>query len=150
MPLAFPSVGIQHINMRLRRTVAVSESPFTYSQQVYEHTFGHPLHTSTATTTTSGTTSTRAEELTTDSGSSAVTAGTYFQLGDYLYMATEDKASGAGTLKFQPPLRGDIASGTALDFTLPKSLWRMASNDIGWSTDTASIYGFTMACVEAI
>jgi len=37
MPLAFPSVGIQSINMRLRRTVAVSESPFTYSQQVYEH-----------------------------------------------------------------------------------------------------------------
>jgi hypothetical protein len=186
MPLAFPSVGIQHINMRLRRTVAVSESPFTYAQQVYEHqgarweaeitlpplnyaearsveafivglkgrsgtfTFGHPLHTSTATTTTSGTTSTRAEELTTDSGSSAVTAGTYFQLGDYLYMATEDKASGAGTLKFQPPLRAEVSSGTALDFTLPKSLWRMASNDIGWSTDNASLYGFTLACVEAI
>lgn len=37
MPLAFPSVGIQSINMRLRRTVAVSESPFTYDQQVYEH-----------------------------------------------------------------------------------------------------------------
>ncbi len=186
MPLAFPSVGIQSINMRLRRTVAVSESPFTYDQQVYEHsgarweaeislppltyaearsveafivglkgrsgtfTFGHPLHTSTATSTTSGTTAVRAEQLTTDSGSTAVTAGTYFQLGDYLYIVTEDKSAGAGTLKFQPPLRAEIASGTALDFTLPKSLWRMASNDIGWSTDTASLYGFTLACVEAI
>lgn len=186
MPLAFPSVGIQSINMRLRRTVAVSESPFTYDQQVYEHsgarweaeitlpplnyaearsveafivglkgrsgtfTFGHPLHTSTATSTTSGTTAVRAEQLTADSGSTAVTAGTYFQLGDYLYMVTEDKSAGAGTLKFQPPLRAEIASGTALDFTLPKSLWRMAANDIGWSTDTASLYGFTLACVEAI
>ena len=186
MPLTFPSVGIQSINMRLRRTVAVSESPFTYTQQVYEHTgarweaevtlpplsyqearsveafivglkgrsgtftFGHPLHTSTATANTSGITSARSEELTTDAASSAVSAGTYFQLGDYLYMVTEDKESGAGTLKFQPPLRGDIASGATLDFTLPKSLWRMSANDIGWSTDSASIYGFTFACVEAI
>ena len=186
MPLAFPSVGIQNINMRLKRTVAVTESPFTYDQQVFDHkgaiwqceitlpplnhadarsveafivglkgrsgtfTFGHPLHTSTATSTTSGTTSARAEELTTDSGSTAVTAGTYFQLGSYLYMVTENKSSGSGTLKFQPPLRGQIASGTALDFTLPKSLWRLASNDIGWSTDIASMYGFSLAFVEAI
>ena len=186
MPLAFPAVGIQNISMRLKRTVAVTESPFTYDQQVYDHngaiwqcevtltplthaqarsveafivglkgrsgtfTFGHPLHTSTATSTTSGASDVRDETLTTTAGASAVTAGTYFQLGDYLYMATEDKSSGAGTLKFQPPLRGDIASGTALDFTLPKSLWRMASNDIGWSTDVASIYGFSFAFVEAI
>jgi hypothetical protein len=186
MPLAFPSVGIQSINMRLKRTVAVTESPFTYDQQVFDHkgaiwqcevtlpplshadarsveafivglkgrsgtfTFGHPLHTSTATSTTSGVSDARDETLTTTAGSSAVTAGTYFQLGDYLYMVTENKSSGSGTLKFQPPLRGQIASGTALDFTLPKSLWRLASNDIGWSTDIASMYGFSLAFVEAI
>jgi len=33
---------------------------------------------------------------------------------------------------------------------LPKSLWRLASNDIGWSTDIASMYGFSLAFVEAI
>ena len=90
MPLAFPSVGITSINLRLKRTVAVTESPFTYDQQVYAHqgaiweaevslpplnhnearsveafivglkgrsgtfTFGHPLHTSLATSITSG------------------------------------------------------------------------------------------------
>lgn len=186
MPLAFPSVGIQSINMRLARSVAVVESPFTYDQQVYDHkgaswqcevtlpplsydearsveafiiglkgrsgtfTFGHPLHTSTATSTTSGASSVRDETLTTDAGSSAVTAGTYFQLGDYLYMVTEDKTAGAGTLKFQPPLRADIGSGAVLDFTLPKSLWRMSDNAVGWSTDTASIYGFTFAFTEAL
>lgn len=186
MPLAFPNVGITSINLRLKRTVAVTESPFTYDQQVYAHqgaiweaevslpplthdearsveafivglkgrsgtfTFGHPLHTSTATSTTSGTTAVRAEQLTTTAGASAVTAGTYFQLGDYLYMVTADKSSGAGTLSFQPPLRAEIASGTALDFTLPKSLWRLSSNDIGWSTNTASLYGFSFAFAEAI
>jgi len=33
---------------------------------------------------------------------------------------------------------------------LPKSLWRMASNDVSWSTDTAAMYGFTFAFVEAL
>ena len=186
MPLAFPNVGLQSISLRLKRSVAVTSSPFTYDQQVFAHqgaiweaevslpplthdeaqsvqafivglkgrsgtfTFGHPLHTSTATSTTTGTAAVRAETLATTAGATAVTAGTYFQLGDYLYMATSDKASGAGTLRFQPPLRAAVASGTALDFTLPKSLWRLSSNDIGWSTDVASIYGFSFAFTEAL
>lgn len=37
MPLAFPNVGITSISLRLKRTVAVTESPFTYDQQVYAH-----------------------------------------------------------------------------------------------------------------
>ena len=186
MPLTFPSVGIQNMSLRLKRTVAVAESPFTLGTQVFKHqgarweaevtlpplkganasvmeafivglqgrsgtfTFGNPLHTSSATSTTSGITAIRSETLTTTSGGSAVAAGTYFQLGDYLYIVTEAKSSGAGTLKFQPPLRGAIASGQALDFTLPKSLWRMQSNDIGWSINKASIYGFSFSCCEAL
>ena len=35
--LAFPSVGIQNITMRLRRAVAISESPFTFDTQTYVH-----------------------------------------------------------------------------------------------------------------
>ena len=186
MPLSFPSVGIQNMSMRLRRVVAIAESPFTLDTQVYTHqgarweaevslpplthaesrsveafivglkgregtfTFGNPLHTSTATATLGAQATIRAETLTTTSGGSAVTAGTYFQLGDYLYMATADKSSGAGALAFQPPLRATIASGQACDFTLPKSLWRMAANDVGWSINEASIYGFSFACVEAL
>tara|TARA_R110000851_G_scaffold4230_3_gene17351 strand:+ start:114 stop:677 length:564 start_codon:yes stop_codon:yes gene_type:complete len=113
-------------------------------------TFGNPLHTSTATSTTSATANIRAESLTTTSGASAVTAGTYFQHGDYLYMVTADKSAGAGTLSFQPPLRAAIASGQSLIFNLPKSLWRMSSNDVGWSVNSTSLYGFTFACVEAL
>lgn len=186
MPIAFPSVGVQNMSMRLKRAVSVSNSPFTYSQQVFEHqgarweaevslpplshsearaveafivalkgqsgtfTFGHPLHTSSASATTPATLAVRSESFTTDAGSSAIDAGTYFELDGYLYLVTEDKAAGANVLNFQPPTRTSITSATALDFTLPKSTWRMASNDIGWSTDTASIYGFTFACVEAI
>lgn len=186
MPLSFPNVGIQNMSMRLKRVVAVAESPFTLDTQVYTHqgarweaevtlppltyaearsveafiiglkgregtfTFGNPLHTNTANVTTSGSTAIRAETLTTSGGSTAVSAGTYFQLGSYLYLVTADKSSGAGTLEFQPPLREAIATGQALDFTQPKSLWRMASNEVSWSTNEASLQGFSFAMVEAL
>lgn len=34
---SFPSVGIQSMTMRLRSATAMSSSPFTFDQQVYEH-----------------------------------------------------------------------------------------------------------------
>jgi len=185
-PLDFPAVGIQSIDMRFRQSAAVSESPFSFDQQVHTFTgarweceivfpplsyaearsveafivglqgrtgtfkFGHPLHTSTASVNTLNATPVRSDTLTGKTSSSAVSAGTYFQLGDYLYMATADKAAGQNTLHFQPPLRAEVADNTALDFTLPKSLWRLATNDTGWSTSLASIYGFSIACTEAL
>ena len=186
MPLAFPSVGIQNITMRLKRAVAVSESPFSFDQQVFEHsgarweaevtlpplsyaearsveafivglkgqsgtfTFGHPLHTSTATGNTNANAAIRAEQISLGGSSTAVDAGTYLQLGDYLYITTTSKAAGIGIIGIQPPLRTAVSSGTTVDFTLPKSLWRMSTNDISWSTDMASMYGFSFACVEAL
>lgn len=185
MPLSFPSVGITNLNMRLKRSVAVSESPFSFDQQAYEHqgarwecevtlpplnhaeakavqafivglkgrsgtfTFGSPLHSSPSASSVASA-PIRAESFTTTAGSGGVAAGDYFQLGDYLYMATANKSSGANVLSFQPPLRAAVTTTTALDFILPKSLWRLSSNDIGWSVDTASIYGFTFAFVEAL
>jgi len=186
MPLAFPSVGIQNIEMRLKRAVAVSESPFTYDVQTFLHqgarweaeitlppltyeearsveafiiglkgqsgtfTFGHPLHTSTATGNVNANALIRAEEISLGGSSTAVDAGTYLQLGDYLYITTTSKTSGIGTIGIQPPLRTAVSSGTAVDFTLPKSLWRMASNDVSWTNDASSIYKFTFAIVEAL
>ena len=186
MPLAFPSVGIQNIQMRLKRAVAVSESPFSYDTQTYVHqgarwecevtlppltyaearsveafiiglkgqsgtfTFGHPLHTSTATVNTNADALIRAEQISLGGTSTAVDAGTYLQLGDYLYITTTSKNSGIGLIGIQPPLRTAVSNGTVVDFTLPKSLWRMASNDISWSTDTAAMFGFTFAFVEAL
>jgi hypothetical protein len=185
MPLSFPSVGVQSINLRLVRSVAVTESAFSYEQQAHDFggarweaeislpplthsearsveaflvglkgrsgtfTFGHPLHTHSGTFALASATAVRDETIsvvTTDS----VSAGNYFQLGNYLYMITEDISSGTSDIDIQPPMREVIASSTALDFTLPKSTWRLAANDIGWSTDAASLYGFTIPCVEAL
>lgn len=187
MPLSFPSVGIQNMSMRLRRVVAVSESPFTLDTQVNVHqgarweaeislpplnhldaraiqafivglkgregtfTFGNPLHTSTLSNGAVSSAAIRAETFELSTGASdEVQAGTYFELNSYLYIVTETKVANEATLKFQPPLRSAVTGSLPVKYNLPKSLWRMTSNDIGWSINEASIYGFTFACVEAL
>lgn len=112
--------------------------------------FGHPLHTSTVAAQNVGVVPVRSDVLTTNLNAPAIPAGTYFQVGNYLHIVTADKAADSRTLNFQPPLRAELADATDLDFTLPKSLWRLATNETTWSTDTASMYGFTLACVEAL
>ena len=176
---AFPSVGIQSMTMRLLSATAISQSPFTYDQQVYQHqgvrweaevtlppmkradakqleaffaglrgqantfTLGNPLHNTTATGTGTG-----AVNATTLTGSfTGAVAGDYFQIGTALYIVTE--ATSSTSINIMPPLRAS-ASGAALDFTLPKGTWRLATNEVGWTIDQASLYGFTFACVEAI
>lgn len=177
---AFPNVGIQSMTMRLRSATAISQSPFTYDQQVYQHqgvrweaevtlpplkrtdakqveaffaalrgqantfTLGNPLHNTTATgSITSGT-----KGATTVTGTTTgVVAGDYFEIGGALYIVTGTTAS---TIDIMPPLRTAISASTSLDFTLPVGTWRLATNEIGWSIDQASLYGFTFACVEAI
>ena len=186
MPLSFPSVGIQNLSMRLRRVVAVAESPFTLDTQVYTHqgarweaeislpplthaeaksiegfivglkgregtfTFGNPLDTSTLSDNTVSSAAIRAESFTLGSGTAAVSAGTYFELNNYLYLVTSDKAAGATTLNFQPPLRSAVTSSLVVKYNLPTTTWRMSANDVGWSINEASIYGFSFSCVEAL
>jgi len=177
---AFPSVGFTSMTMRLRSATAVSQSPFTYDQQTYQHqgvrweaevqlpplkrsdakqveaffaalrgqantfTMGNPIHNTTATgAITSGT----AGATTVTGTTSGVVAGDYFETGNALYIVTGISGS---SIDIMPPLRSAISSSTPMDFTLPKGTWRLASNDIGWSINEASLYGFTFACVEAI
>jgi len=177
---AFPDVGIQNMTMRLRSATAISMSPFTFDQQTYQHqgvrweaevtlpplsradakqveaffaslrgqgqtfTMGNPLHNVTAVgTITSGS---RNSTSVTGSVAGAV-AGDYFEVNGALYIITEIAES---TFDIMPPLRTAISTTTSLDFTLPKTSWRLASNEIEWSINEASLYGFTFACVEAI
>jgi len=177
---AFPNVGFTSMTMRLRSATAVSQSPFTYDQQVYQHqgvrweaevtlpplkrsdakqveaffaslrgqagtfTLGNPLHNTTATgSITSGT----AGATTVTATTTGAVAGDYFSVGGALYIITERDAA---SLDIMPPLRTAISSSTPLDFTLPVGTWRLASNEIAWNINQASLYGFTFACVEAI
>ena len=176
---AFPNIGFTSMTMRLRSATSISTSPFTFDQQVHQHqgvrweaevtlpplkradakqveaffaslrgqggtfTMGNPLHNTTATGTGTG-----AVNATTITGSfTGAVACYYFEINSQLYIITEVNSS--SSIDIMPPLR-TAASSAALDFTLPKGTWRLASNEIGWSINQASLYGFTFACVEAI
>jgi len=177
---AFPNVGIQNMTMRLRSATSISTSPFTYDQQTFQHqgvrweaevtlppltradakqveaffaslrgqgqtfTMGNPLHNVTAV----GTITSGSRNTTSVTGSVAgAVAGDYFELNGALYIITEIAES---TFDIMPPLRTAITSATSMDFTLPQGNWRLASNEIEWNINQASLYGFTFACVEAI
>lgn len=93
----------------------------------------------------------------TGSASGTIKAGDYFQIGAgsdaHIHAVVQDETldgAGAGSIDIEPPLRTTYADNTSLDFTLPKGVWRLSSNDIGWNIDTASMYGFTIPCIEAI
>lgn len=180
----FPDVGIQKMTMRLSSITAVTESPFTYEQQVYQHqgvrweaeitlsplsranaktveaflaslrgqatTFnlGNPLHNVSG-GSGSVTAATIGATTITSTLSGGATVGDYFQLGTRLHIVTAVN-SGAGTVTVMPPARDVISSSTAMDFTFPKATWRLASNQIDWDINVASIYGFSFACVEAL
>jgi hypothetical protein len=186
MPETFPTVGLQSLEMSLKRTVAVTQSPFTYESQTFQHNgaiwqanitlqprnqtesrvieafiaklkgregtfyFGNPMMTSSLSANTVSSAAIRAESFTLGSGTDAVPAGTQFQLNNYLYITTEDKAASATTLNFQPGLRVAVSSSQTITYNLPKSTWRLVSNDVSYSINQSSLYSFSFACEEAL
>jgi len=124
---------------------------------------GNPLHTAAEGTATgvaisAGSGTIRSTDLSvTGSIGGTLKAGDVFQIGSgsdaHIHTVIQDATfdgSGNASIDVEPPLRTTYADATSLDFTLPKGVWRLASNDIGWSIDQASIYGFTIPCIEAI
>ncbi len=174
----FPDVGIQNMTLRLKSAVSMSQSPFTFDQQTYQHqgvrwecevtlsplsksdakevegflfglrgmanTFklGHPLHNTTA----SG-------NITGNANSSKVTAsitgasvGDYFEYADHLYVITSISGSDYGIM---PPLRSSASSST-VDFTYPKSTWRLATNEVEFNSDVSGFQTFTIPLIESL
>ena len=184
-PVAFPTgIGIQSISLRLRKSVAMTESPFTFKQQTYDFgsarweaevtipplspaqarlfeaflaslegqkgqfTMGHPQHTSTFTNTVTGS---LGNDVCNFSGSTVITAGTYFSVAGavsttkHLHLVVN--SSNQPTI--QPPLR-KAYSNSAVEFTAPVGTWRLASNEVGWTTGAGGNTPFTFACVEVL
>ena len=176
-PLAFPSIGISNFQLSFRKSVAFSESPFSYAQQVHDFggarwdaqvtipplnqtqaqsfqafliglegrkgtfTLGNPLHSSALSRTATGS---KGDTDLTFSGE--VPVGTYFSIANKLYITTE---TGTTNVNIQPPLRADASSAT-VDFTQPLGTWRLATNEVNWSTGTSQLTSFTFACTEVV
>lgn len=176
----FPDVGIRSMTTRLRAVTAISTSPFTFDQQVYEHQGVRweaeitlpPLKRDEAKQVEAFLAGLRGQAKTFSLGNplhdadatGTITSGTKNATnvtgtlggavaGDYFEISGNlymITNIDSTTFDIMPPLRTTISSATTLDFSAPKGTWRLSSNDIDWSINKAGIYGFTFACVEAI
>lgn len=99
--------------------------------------------------------------LDTDGWTNSITgillAGDYFQLGAgstaRLHLVLTDADSdggGAATLDIWPSLRSSPGDDDPLVIASPVGQWRMVSNDPGWDTDEALLYGFDFVAEEAL
>lgn len=87
--------------------------------------------------------------LTVTNGTVAV--GQQFNIGDHLYTALETKATGSsGTIEITPPLRTLVSNGTAIDFTDPFIVFRLAENETKYRVGVDSTHEFSISVVEAI
>lgn len=189
-PLTLPtSIGIANITLSANNAVAISQSPFTYQQQIVQHagkrwtasvsippvrrdlaepwnafllslngpvgTFllgdpngKEPRGTSSSATLT-GTAGSSSPSIT---KTGTLLAGDYIQLGSgataTLYKVLEDK-SGSGTIEIWPALRSSV-TGANVILTNTVGRFRLSSTQQSFSIDSASIYGISFDCVEAL
>ena len=84
-------------------------------------------------------------------------AGDYIQLGTgadaRLHMVTADAdtdGSGAVTLDLWPNVRTAPADNASIVVSSPVGAWRLASSNIGWDINEASVYGLTFSAVSVV
>ena len=84
--------------------------------------------------------------------SSASSTGTPAQLVMVVEDATATTDSGMDfySVKTEPKLRSDLASGHYVVFTNPKGNFRLINNEVSWSADRISNYGISFSCSEVI
>jgi len=84
--------------------------------------------------------------------SSASSSGTPAQLVMVVEDATATSNAGNDfySVKTEPKLRSDLASGHYVVFTNPKGNFRLVSNEVSWSADRISNYGISFSCTEVI
>lgn len=189
-PLTLPtSIGIANITLYANNAVAISQSPFTFQQQIIQHagqrwtasvsippvrrdlaepwnafllalngpvgTFllGDPnAKTPRGTASTATLTGTAGSSSPTITMTGTLLAGDYIQLGSNgtstLHKVLVDQ-SGSGNLEIWPKLRSSVTGATVtLNNTVGR--FRLSSTQQSFSIDSASIYGISFDCVEAL
>lgn len=189
-PLTLPtSIGIANITLSANNAVAISQSPFTFQQQIVQHAgkrwtasvsippvrrdlaepwnafllaLNGPVGTfllgdpnakeprgTVSTATLTGTAGSSSPSIT---KTGTLLAGDYIQLGSgataTLYKVLEDK-SGNGTIEIWPALRSSVTGATVI-LTNTVGRFRLSSTQQSFSIDSASIYGISFDCVEAL
>ena len=189
-PLTLPtSIGIANITLSANNAVAISQSPFTFQQQIIQHAgqrwtasvsippvrrdlaepwlafllaLNGPVGTFLLGDPNAkeprGTASTATITGTAGSSSPTITmtgnlfAGDYIQIGSgataRLHKILEFK-NGSGTIEIWPALRSSVTGATVI-LTNTVGRFRLSSTQQSFSIDSASIYGISFDCVEAL
>jgi len=86
------------------------------------------------------------------SGSGTLKAGDYVEISNNLHIILADVSLSATDtdVEITPPLRSAQSANAAVTTVNAKGTWRLATSDVGWSINNASLYGFTFACVEVL
>lgn len=80
-------------------------------------------------------------------------AGDYIQIGDRLHMVLEDAnsdSSGEVTLSIWPRLREEPVNNSPVIVNNPTGLWRLATNEMPWTTRPPVRVSITFSAVEAL
>lgn len=94
----------------------------------------------------------------TESGGTTLKAGDFIALyqssnNPHIYMLVEDLVLSINNTgyqaTFEPTLRTSVAQGIDVQYAPANGIWRLATNEVGFSINQASLYGFSFACVEA-
>ena len=113
--------------------------------------FGDPQHTITTNVPVCTAFASKGDDHidVTNSSNHVLEAGTHIELQGGLYILLEDApANATTTCEIMPNVRITASTGTTIDVTHPKAIWRLASNDVEWRVGTESLHSFTLACVE--
>lgn len=109
-----------------------------------------PRGTARTVTVSSGTV--RASTITLNANGTLLN-GDYIQIGSgaaaRLHMIVGGGNSGNAVYTIEPALKATYSAGTAVTVVRACGQWRLDTNDSGWDSDAASVYGFSFSCTEA-
>lgn len=97
--------------------------------------------------TCSGAQTARSSSLSITGHSGTLSVGDWIQISTYLYKVAQVNSS--SSVDVFPRLRAAHANGTAVTYTNPKGIFRLASNSTRWDIDAAKVYGIAFSAVEA-
>ena len=86
------------------------------------------------------------------SGTYAFLVGDFFEVNGELKMCTADAtiSTGGATIQFVPELRSAPDDNALVEIHAPKGIFRLISNESGWSTRSPVISTFSFDCVEDV
>ncbi len=175
MAISYPrdlptATGIANITLRAVNQTAMTMSPFTYKQQLHNHTartflMGDPNRLTArgalgGSPVVNGANQT-GSSVSIDGCSNNITgwmkAGDYIQLGaastarlHKVLQQVDTNGSGQATLDIWPNMVTAPTDGSTVVTSNTVGRWRLNSGEQDWSIDNASFYGITFACVQVI